>query len=264
MSDALLLLDLEHRSFGDLLNVIDDQRRNLEDGGPVDTNLLQSVAETLRGYPDECHHPVEDLVLRRLCMRASEAVPDPAWLFNEHRELRRLARQFSTTLAAMVSNDDAQTPELGELMEEFVNYYRNHMMMEREHFFSAAAKALTRQDWEEIEFDLFDREDPLVDRSAHQRFQSLREEIQKSASKLGKRAFRLRQAKRVQQLVSVSDFNKSMLDRGCFLVRHPQGGYGLERDGDAMTDIPECSETQAVWCAYYFLQGQERPMAFAA
>jgi len=69
----------------------------------------------------------------------------------------------------------------------------------------------------------------------------------------------LRQAKRVQSLRSMSDFNDSMHEAGvdCLFVRHPGGGYGLELDGLAIMDIPECSEERATWCAYYFLQGRE-------
>ena len=85
-------------------------------------------------------------------------------------------------------------------MEEFVSYYRNHMMMEEEHFFPAAAKALLEDDWAEIEFDLFEREDPLFDRSAHERFHRLREKIDKSAGEFSRQTLRFRQAKRVQQL----------------------------------------------------------------
>ena len=144
-------------------------------------------------------------------------------------------------------------------MQQFVNNYRNHMMMEEECFFPAAAKALSKEDWEVIEFDLFDRDDPLFDRAAHARFQGLREEIESSVRESGRRAFQFKQAKRIQRLGSISDFNDSMqeADTDCLLVRHPGGGYGLECDGKAMIDIPECSEERAIWCAYYFLQGRE-------
>ena len=46
-------------------------------------------------------------------------------------------------------------------------------------------------------------------------------------------------------------------DMDCLLVRHQEGGYGLELDGLAMMDIPECSEERAIWCADYFLQGRK-------
>jgi hemerythrin-like domain-containing protein len=181
MTDVLLLLRLEHKNFDELLNLIDEQRHNLEQGGDVDINLLQSIIEYFSGYPDECHHPVEDIVLQRLCVRDSSAVPDINRLSKEHREIERLTGLLATTLTATVNTGNAQTPELGEVMQQFVSNYRNHMKMEEECFFSTAAKALSKEDWEVIEFDLFDRDDPLFDRAAHARFRGLREEIENSA-----------------------------------------------------------------------------------
>jgi hemerythrin-like domain-containing protein len=256
MSDTLLLLGFEHQSFGELLSLIDEEIRNLETGSPVDIGLLQSVAAYFSDYPDECHHPVEELVLRRLCMRDSDAVPDPDKLSKDHLEIARITKLFATTLGAAASNGDGRTPALGKIMKEFVERYRNHMSMEEEHFFPAAAKALTKEDWAEIDFSVFDRDDPLYNSSTEARFESLRKKMEKSANEFSTPSFGLTQTKRLQRLVSISDFNKSMHDQDGHLVRHPQGGYGLVLDGRIAVDIPECDEQQAVWCAYYFLQGQ--------
>lgn len=256
MSDTLLLLGFEHKTFGELLSLIDGQRRNLDNGDPVDIQLLQSVAEYFRSYPDDCHHPIEDLVLRRLRLRDPAAVPDPEKLTREHQELAHLTKLMATTIQATASNGNAPTPELGEIMEQFVERYRIHMSMEEEHFFPSAHRALNEEDWAEIDFGVFDRDDPLYDSSTEARFERLRKEIEKSAKEFSQCTIGLRQAKRLQQLVSISDFNKSMHARNCHLESHPQGGYGLVLDGHDTIGIPECDEQQAVWCAYYFLQGQ--------
>ena len=186
-------------------------------------------------------------------------MPDADRLLKEHGEIERLTGLFATTVTATVNAGGAQTPELGEVMQQLVNYYRNHMMMEEEYFLPAAARVLSKEGWEAIELDLCACDGPLFSRAAHVRFQNLLEEIEKTGRVSGRHAFRLRQAKRVQSLRSMSDFNDSMHEAGvdCLLVRHPGGGYGLELDGLAIMDIPECSEERATWCAYYFLQGRE-------
>jgi len=255
MSDTLLLLGAEHKNFSELLSLIDEQRRSLQKGEAVDIDLLQHVAEYFNGYPDTCHHPVEELVLRRLCMRDSEALPDPDRLSEEHRELARLTKRLASTLTATAQSRDATSPELIAILEEFVDYYRNHMSMEEHHFFSAAAKALTAADWDEIDLGVFNSDDPLFDSAVHARFHKLRKRIEKSASEFSKRSVGVRQVRRVQRLGGMSEFNNSMLGRG-LLVHHPQGGYALELDGQTVIDIPECGEMYAVWCAYYFLQGR--------
>ena len=210
MIDVLLLLHFEHKYFGEVLNLIDEQHYNLEQDGNVDINLLQSLTEYLSGYPDECHHPVEDIVLQRLCMRNPSAIPDVDRLSKEHGEIKRLTGLLTTTVTATVNTGVAQTPELGEVMQQLVYYHRNHMMAEEECFFPAAAKGLSKEDWEAIEFDLFARADPLFSRAAHVHFQRLLEGIERSGRVSDRRAFRLMQTKHVQRLKSMSDFNNSM------------------------------------------------------
>ena len=95
-------------------------------------------------------------------------------------------------------------------MQQLVYYHRNHMMMEEEYFFPVAAKVLSKEDWEAIEFDLLTCDDPLFSRAAHVHFQKLLEGIERSARASDMRAFRLMQTKRVQKLRSMSDFNNSM------------------------------------------------------
>jgi len=259
MSDTLTLLGYEHKYFEALLSLIDQQLHGMAAGGRVDIELVQSVAEYFSSYPDECHHPVEDMVFRRLCMRQPDAVPDPARLSNEHRDIERLTKSLVAAVATVATGNGVHTSELQETMEKFVDSYRVHMEMEEQHFFSAAAKALAQEDWDEIDFSVFDRDDPLFNPSAQGRFQKLREKIEASAREFGNAALRLKELERVERLGNIDTFNKSLQHKNMVLVPQPQGGYRLESNGNAMIHIPECDEKHAIWCAYFFLQGLARP-----
>ena len=200
MIDVLLLLRLEHNYFGEVLNLIAEQHYNLEQGGDVSINLLQSLAEYLNGYLNECHHPIEDIILQRLCMRDSSAMLYVDKLSKEHGEIERLTGLLMTTVTANVNAGVAQTPELGEVMQQLVYYHRNHIMMEEEYFFPATAKVLSREDWEAIELDLFACSDPLFSSAAHAHFPKLLEGIKRSGRVSDRRALRLRQTMRIQRL----------------------------------------------------------------
>ena len=256
MSDTLQLLTLEHKNFSELLSLIEQQIRNTQAGLPLDLELLENVAEYFGDYPDECHHPVEDVVFRRLCTRDPSAVRDPDTLEKEHQQIGKLTELFAKTVSAAAESGVGETNKLSEVMQGFVDNYRTHMSMEEEHFFPAAAEALSQEDWEEIDFTIFDREDPLYDGSVEGRFKKLRDKIAESASKTNSQVNRLKEIKRVAQLKTISDFNESSSNRRYSLVRRPKGGYSLESDGESIMEVPACNETQAVWCAFYFLQGQ--------
>lgn len=254
MSDALLLLRLEHENLGQLLDLIDEQRQLREAGGDLDLGLLETVTEYFSGYPEQCHHPVEELVFRRLKMRDPDAVTDSDKLTDEHAQIERLTAELAEAVTS-----DSDTTTLAEVMKRFVTDYRRHMSMEEEHFFPAAAQALSEQDWDEIDFKLFDNPDPLFDHAAHERFHGLRERINALARGSHRRAARLRQLRQLSQLTSVDEFN-AFLEAAGYAYRlesRPAGGYAVMTGSRTLIDIPACEISQAIWCAYYFVQGLE-------
>ena len=82
MTEAILLLRIEHHQADNLLSSIEDQ---IDLDGDVDLELMQSIAEYFSGYPDECHHPVEDLVFRKMNSRDPKRAAAVAEILSEHK-----------------------------------------------------------------------------------------------------------------------------------------------------------------------------------
>jgi hemerythrin-like domain-containing protein len=59
----LTMLQTEHRNLARLLDVAEGELLKIENGGDCDRELLRAVAEYRREYPEQCHHPKEDLLL---------------------------------------------------------------------------------------------------------------------------------------------------------------------------------------------------------
>lgn len=260
MSDALLLLRLEHGNMSQLLDLVDEQCQLVTTGSEFDLGLLETVAEYFSGYPDKCHHPVEELVFQRLKMRDPAAVSDPNTLTDEHEEIELLTASLSQAVSE-ASGDN--TAGLADTMQRFVTDYRKHMAMEEEHFFPAAAKALSEQDWNEIDFKLFDNPDPLFDPATHKRFHVLRERINSLAQDSHKRARRLRELRQVGKFSNVEDFNEFLeaADYAYRLESKPAGGYTVVTGSRQLIDIPDGDVAQVVRCAYFFVQGLEEAPA---
>ncbi len=174
MSDVLFLLRLEHQNMSRLLNALENQLDDLERGRTIDPAILTSILNYCLTYPDECHHPKEDLVLHWLCARAPDAALAVGDLRGEHRHLANLTRDFAT---AIRTTPAATASALQRLGPSFLDAYRRHMSMEEMVFFPAALKALSPYDWEEIDFEVFDRTDPLFSEPAERQFQALRDAI---------------------------------------------------------------------------------------
>ena len=256
MSDALLLLRLEHSNLSQLLDLIDEQCQLVTAGREFDLGLLETVTEYFSGYPDKCHHPVEDLVFQRLKMRDPAAVSDPDKLADEHADIERLTASLSQAISGAGGGN---TAGLADTMQRFVTDYREHMAMEEDHFFPAAAKALSEQDWNEIDFKLFDNPDPLFDPATHKRFHVLRERINSLAQDSHKRTRRLRELRQAGKFSSVEEFNEFLeaADYAYRLESKPAGGYTVITGSQKLIDIPDCAVAQAIRCAYFFVQGLE-------
>ena len=254
---AILLLRLEHHRFDDLLSLIEQQ---LDEGSAFDRELLGNLVDYFAGYPGQCHHPVEDIVFRKLRARDKERAATVGEILKEHKDTAELTKRFGELLAAVADDDDELPEDLRVIMRKFVDHYRAHMIAEEKNFFSVALDTLTENDWSEVEFALFDKSDPLFDRQVEERFSRLRDRIDELAKRSYRRGAFLRESKELRQLDSVHAFNDVMGREGrdYRLLEHPEGGYGLEHAGKFVIDIPKCSPGRAVWCAWFFIEAATR------
>jgi len=263
MSEAIFMLRLEHANIAKLLRLVEDQLQRIEGGGPVDQSLLLLAYEYLSGYPDACHHPKEDLVFRKLQRRDPGACAALVDLAAEHEELGQLTERFGHDAREAGGASDAGAGALVESMRRLLGFYKGHMTREEREFFPTALRCLTRTDLAEIDFDLFDRQDPLFHHEAEQKFDRLRHEIAELAvattqlDDQSRSSFGEDEANLLRRMKSVAEFNREMQSREMHLTPYPSGGYALEAGGRWLLDIPDCGEAQAVWCAYYYLKGVE-------
>jgi hemerythrin-like domain-containing protein len=260
MSDTIFMLRLEHENLAQLLDLIEDQIQRIESGADADGSLLLLAVEYLKGFPEECHHPKEDLVFRMLQQRAPDRVAGLRDLDAEHEHLARLTERFAKDVRGAL---DAPEGAPTEALREYIDAYRQHMAGEEQYFFPAALESLSRDDLADLDFQLFDRKDQLFDHAAEARFARLRREIQRRAGdgtigsedRIG--AAPTDEIALLRELDSVASFNLLMNELGLRLVRYRAGGYALEREGRWLLDIPDCDESRAAWCAYFYLKRRD-------
>ena len=253
MTEAVLLLRIEHHQIDDLLKIVEQE---LDRDAAVDLELLQSIIDYFVDYPDQCHHPIEDLIFRKLSTRNSAAAALVGEILQDHEKISRMTNRVAKSLKGTVDAENGRTTTLKDALQQFVDLYRAHMIAEENDFFPVALNTLTDSDWLEINFKLFDRADPLYDQEAEDRFRKLREKIEKLGRSSYKRIAILREAKQLRQLTSIQAFNDMMKFAGhdYRLINHPEGGCGLERNGKVVIDIPKCSPTRAAWSAYFYVK----------
>lgn len=258
MSEAILLLRIEHHQTADLLDIFEEQ---LQFDDEIDLVLIRSIVEYFREYPDQCHHPVEDLVFRYIEKRQPDASVTVAQILHDHKGISELTDKLESILDSVIAGSTTDSKELRTVAKEFVDTYRSHMEAEERDFFPLALAVLQDNDWAEIGYVLFDSSDPLYNKGAENRFRSLRQEIDRRAVVSFRRGALLREAKTLGQLTSVEAFNNSMnkIHSEYRLVEHPEGTFGLEHQGRTIIDIPKCGPGRAAWCAYYYVAALTGP-----
>ena len=170
-SSALILLEIEHTRLGQILSAMEAQLDAMDTNGRLETELLGQALTYLMEYPDTCHHPKEDLIAARVQALAptSQTGID---LQGDHQTLHDLTARAAAQFAAR--DDDAA---LAEVLSELTTVYRDHIQFENTTFFPLALHTLSQEDFDRIDFDLFDASDPVFDKQAEARFAALRKEL---------------------------------------------------------------------------------------
>ncbi|MBT8446149.1 MAG: hemerythrin domain-containing protein, partial [Gammaproteobacteria bacterium] len=109
----------DHRSMARVVQLIEREAHLLIDGGEVDFLLLTDCFGYIKAYPDQFHHPFEDIMFRRLRQRSSESAADIQRLLLEHQELSKLSGALVGQLAAATAGQPVNRATLGQNLTEF-------------------------------------------------------------------------------------------------------------------------------------------------
>ena len=262
MRGTLFLLRLEHGELSKLLGLIEDQVAAADAGSPMDEELLRLACEYFSDYPDRCHHPKEDLVYELLSKRDPDSCAGLRDLIADHRRLHELTGAFAEAVRRVREEPQAAEPSAREVIRKFTEHYRQHMRDEEERFFRLAEERLSKDDWETLDFTMFERDDPLLfDHVTEERFSALRRRIETLAEQGKARRSVFDAANGLRGLSGIESFNDSMKSAGepFRLARFAEGGYGLEHDRKLLLYVPACSAERAAWCAYCYLHGRGWP-----
>lgn len=177
MAEVIRLLQAEHASLAKFLTALEHQLDRFRQGEPTDYDIVQGVVDYCLAYPDLYHHPKEDLVYEKLRIR-DEALADRIGdVVADHERLARLTRRFAAAVHNVLQEVDVSRDAFEQTANDFLYAYRSHMREEEEQLFPAALRALTEEDWREIDSKVTRPEDPLFGESGDRRFVRLRQEI---------------------------------------------------------------------------------------
>ena len=177
MSKTMEMLQTEHRNMSELLNLLERQVDLFEGQGEVDYDLLGEIIDYFRSYPDLYHHPKEDLVFESLKKRDPEAAGAMGDLEVAHDKVNDCLNRFTRAVVNVLLGENVARSAFISVAREFLDGERRHMTSEETIFFPAAKKALTDEDWKEIDARVAKFRDPLHETGSIHRFKRVLKEL---------------------------------------------------------------------------------------
>lgn len=167
----------EHRNIEKLLNILDRELTVFDRSERPDYEILQAVISYFQSYPDKCHHPKEDAIIRILKERNPDAAAQAATIEQEHKGEAGLLQRFATIIERVQLEQELPRQTFHNAMREFIDYQRAHIEKEERLLFPAAEAALLPADWAVLGERMECRKDPLFDAAAEEKFRALRQRL---------------------------------------------------------------------------------------
>jgi hemerythrin-like domain-containing protein len=160
--EIMASLNSEHRHIASLLDALAEQSDNLLPGRVPDYALMRDIARYMASFPDEYHHPREDLLFARLRARDPGAESAVLALEEGHEEIYRRSRELRAALDAVVENGSAaDARKLKFLCDRYIGFYWDHINTEEGKVFPLAMAKLRRDDWLAVNSESRQVDDPL-------------------------------------------------------------------------------------------------------
>jgi len=177
MTDLAAIWHAEHANLARLLDLLEKQVAAFHVGEQPNYDLMLDVVYYLRHYPDQVHHPQENVAFARLLERDPAMKSQIDRLMQEHRVLAAAGETLLAHLDAVVA--DALEPRsiVEAAAATYLAYYRQHLASEEKDVIPRAAELLTAQDWAAAAAAVPAGPDPLFGEDVETRYRKLRRQI---------------------------------------------------------------------------------------
>jgi len=177
LTEVIFQLREEHKNIARVLNVLEAEMAVFAQADRPDYDVLVGIADYFTGFPDRCHHPKEDLILKTLQARDPVAAQPIGALEAEHERTAAATRRFQEAVGNILLDAEISRGAVIKLVHTFIEDERRHMSLEEEKFFPTALKVLTAEDWAAIDGRLMHEDDPLFGAQVAKEYEDLRTRI---------------------------------------------------------------------------------------
>jgi hemerythrin-like domain-containing protein len=177
MSNIIQILLEEHRNIDRLLLVLEHELEVFDRSEEPDYEILRAIIQYFQDYPEDCHHPKEDMVFEKLKMRDPAAASRIGDVEAEHEIETERLRKLVDAVEEILAGREFLRQTFHDVVNDFIKHQRQHMDKEERLLFPAAVQRLRPEDWAAINARLDDRKDPLFNGAVETKFHALQRTI---------------------------------------------------------------------------------------
>ena len=169
----------DHRNLARLLDLLENECRDLPNDGEPDMELLLDIMHYMTVYPDAIHHPREDLVYAAMREHGAELAEELENIPKDHREIAELGATLRKDIEAIISGAAVTRQHLLEDLVNYVGHLRRHMEWEETDLFPRADDLARENETATIDVSLYLDEDPVFGATTAQSFRNLLANLQR-------------------------------------------------------------------------------------
>jgi hemerythrin-like domain-containing protein len=196
---------VEHDHILRKLNLLELQYLDMCRGKVPDYSLMRSIIVYIQEYPEQIHHPLEDMIYSILLKRVDD-VEFVQELITEHTQLEVVTRRLRDSIESL-SSDIASKEELKQQLSEFLVGQRQHIYTEEIKVYPLVQSVLTKEDWRQLQSMVPILDGPIFGRRTRDDYERLYREIEDRSKtrlfEMEKGNFKLADTERQQSAQSV-------------------------------------------------------------
>ena len=169
-------LQAEHDNILKSLNLLEMQFLDMCRGRAPDYALMRSIIVYIQEYPEQIHHPLEDMIFSILLERVDE-VEFVQKIITEHTQLEVVTRSLRESLESM-SKGIVSKEKLKQQLSEFLDAQRHHIFTEETKLYPLIQRVLTNKDWKQLQCMVPILDEPIFGRRTRDDYERLYREIE--------------------------------------------------------------------------------------
>ena len=173
MSNIMQKLVRDHDNAASLLSLLESQIEFVRKGEVANFELMRNITVYMTQYPDQVHHPIEDLIFARWLARDDSAQELVDSLVREHQDLAKKGAALVAILAHVVDGALVSREEIEDKARDYVEFLRHHMRVENEQAFPGAEQSLRPEDFTDIASTYAEHEDPIFGPVVREEYRAL-------------------------------------------------------------------------------------------